>query len=69
MRRVFQEETSGGPYIDATDDVSIGIFVRKKDVEGAVRTLVFGQMAFLIFEYENRRAEFAPYDPGAHGGM
>jgi hypothetical protein len=65
MRRVYNEETSGGPYIDATDDVSIGIFVRKSDFAGVLRTLVYGQMALLVFEYENRRAEFAPYDPGS----
>jgi len=64
MRRVYDEETSGGPYIDATDDISVGIFVRKDDFEGLLRTLAYGQMAFLVFEYENRRAEFAPYDPG-----
>jgi hypothetical protein len=64
LRRVFSEETSGGPYIDSTDDVSVGIYVDKEGDITDLRSTVYGQMAFLVFEYENRRAEFAPYDPG-----
>jgi len=64
VRRVFSEETSGGPYIDSTDDINVGIYMNKLGVEGDVRTFVYGQMAFLVFEYEHRRQEFAPYDPG-----
>lgn len=63
LRRVFQDETRGGPYIDRTDDVTIGIYVDKDGSIGDLRTTVYGQMAFVVFEYENRRAEFAPYDP------
>jgi len=65
IRRVFDEETSGGPYIDSTDDVNVGIFIDKDSFETGLRVVTYGQMAFLVFEYENRRAEFAPYDPGA----
>lgn len=65
MRRVFREETMGGPYIDATDDVNIGVFVDKNGTETPLNSVIYGQMAFVVFEYENRRAEFAPYDPGA----
>jgi hypothetical protein len=65
MRRVYSEETSGGPYIDATDDVNIGIYVNKFGTETPIQTVVYGEMAFVVMEYENRRAEFAPYDPGA----
>lgn len=64
IRRVYGEETDGGPYIDSTDDVSVGVFCEKDGFEGQIRSNLYGQMAFLIFEYENRRAEFAPYDPG-----
>lgn len=64
MRRVYAEETGGGPYIDAQDDVTIGLYVDKIGTVADLRVTVYGQMSFLIFEYENRRAEFAPYDPG-----
>ena len=64
QRRMFAEETGGGPYIDSTDDVTVGIYVDKADAQARLRTVTFGQMAFLIYEYENRRQEFAPYDPG-----
>lgn len=63
MRRVYAQETSGGPYIDSTDDVNIGIYVDKRGCETDLRTIVYGQMAFMVMEYENRRQEFAPYDP------
>jgi len=68
MRRVFSEETSGGPYIDATDDVNVGVYIQKDDFETSVRIVAYAQMAFVVFEYENRRAEFAPYDPGPSMG-
>lgn len=64
IRRAFYEETSGGPYIDATDDVNVGVFFDKAGTQAGLRASVYGQMAFVVFEYENRRAEFAPYDPG-----
>jgi len=64
MRRVFSEETSGGPYIDATDDISIGIYSNRNGTAGDFLFTVYGQMSFVVFEYEDRRAEFAPYDPG-----
>jgi hypothetical protein len=64
MTRRFHQETMGGPYIDATDDVSAGISIEKVRSNEAAEATVVTQMAFLIFEYENRRAEFAPYDPG-----
>jgi hypothetical protein len=63
MRRIYGEETVNGPYIDQTDDISISQYVDRYDVTTPLRTFIFGQMAFLVFEYENRRAEFAPYDP------
>ena len=62
--RVYEEETRGGPYIDATDDITIGISISTTRSEDNVRAKVNGQMSFLVFEYETRRAEFAPYDPG-----
>jgi len=64
MRRVYSEETGGGPYIDAQDDITVGIYVDKRGAVTNLKATVYGQMSFLIFEYENRRAEFAPYDPG-----
>jgi len=64
IRRVFREETGGGPYIDATDDVTVGIYVDKEGTLTNLHAVVYGQMAFVVFEFENRRAEFAPYDPG-----
>ena len=64
LRRVYHEETMGGPYIDATDDVTVGISIEKERTDSDIEARVFGQMAFVVFEYENRRAEFAPYDPG-----
>lgn len=63
IRRVFDEETSGGPYIDSTDDVNIGLRLDRKGSQSAFRIVVYGQMALLVFEYEHRRQEFAPYDP------
>jgi len=67
IRRVYYDETVGGPYIDATDDVTVAIWVDKTNTEATIRPVVAGQMAFVVMEYENRRAEFAPYDPGAGG--
>jgi hypothetical protein len=68
MRRVFSEETMGGPYIDATDDVNIGLYTEKEEFETNCRIMIYTQMSFVVFEYENRRAEFAPYDPGPSMG-
>jgi hypothetical protein len=68
LRRVYYEETRGGPYIDATDDISIGISTQTSRTEEQVLVRTFGQMSFVVFEYENRRAEFAPYDPGPSMG-
>lgn len=64
IRRVYYDETVGGPYIDSTDDITAAIWVDKTNTEANIRTVLAGQMAFVVFEYENRRAEFAPYDPG-----
>jgi len=64
MRRVYYEETGGGPYIDSTDDISIGITEDRSETQAEIDVELTGQMAFVVFEYENRRAEFAPYDPG-----
>jgi len=64
MRRVYSEETGSGPYIDSTDDVNIGLYTNKNGIEGQVRVFIYGQMSFLVMEYEHRRQEFAPYDPG-----
>ena len=63
MRRVYTEETMGGPYIDSTDDISVNVLIERRDSNSPLRAFIYGQMAFLIYEYENRRQEFAPYDP------
>jgi len=69
LTRHYYDETRGGPYIDSTDDITASIEISKlRPEEDAVAT-VYTQMAFVIFEYENRRAEFAPYDPGPSGRM
>jgi hypothetical protein len=62
--RHFYDETGEGPYIDSTDDVTVGVLVEKDQVNATMQIQIVGQMSFLVFEYENRRAEFAPYDPG-----
>jgi hypothetical protein len=62
--RRFHQETMGGPYIDASDDVSVGVSVNKERNEEDIQVNVQGQMAFIVYEYEHRRAEFAPYGPG-----
>jgi len=64
FRRVFQEETIGGPYIDSTDDITVGLYVDKDNSRTIVEVELVAQLAFVVFEYEHRRAEFAPYDPG-----
>jgi len=64
LTRKFYHETVGGPYIDSTDDLTVGTSIFKLRTEDNIRVTVYGQMAFVVFEYENRRAEFAPYDPG-----
>jgi len=65
--REFYSETAEGPYIDATDDVTAKLTVNKQRSDDNVFVICVGQMSFVVFEYENRRAEFAPYDPGVHG--
>jgi len=62
--RRYHEETMGGPYIDASDDITAGISVEKERNEENIDVLLQAQMAFIIYEYEHRRAEFAPYGPG-----
>ena len=64
LRREFYSETRGGPYIDATDDVNLAIYVDKDNANARIEVELAAQMAFVVFEYEHRRAEFAPYDPG-----
>lgn len=64
LTRHYYDETMGGPYIDSTDDITAGISVLRRRAEEAVAVEVKMQMAFVVFEYEHRRAEFAPYDPG-----
>ena len=64
MRRVYSEETRGGPYIDSTDDINVGIYTDRDSSIAELRVELAVQMSFVVFEYENRRAEFAPYDPG-----
>lgn len=68
LTRYYYEETGGGPYIDSTDDINVGIRLSRGRTETAIDTRVVGQMAFVVFEYENRRQEFAPFDPGASMG-
>jgi hypothetical protein len=65
IRRVFREETSGGPYIDSTDDITVGVSLARANTDSPISIEIVAQMAFVVFEYETRRAEFAPYDPGA----
>lgn len=62
LRRPFMEETNGGPYIDSTDDITVGVRVDKEDANLSVYADIVAQMSFAVFEYDNRRAEFAPYD-------
>jgi len=64
MRRVYSEETRGGPYIDSTDDINVGIYTDRDSSLAELRVELAVQMSFVVFEYEHRRAEFAPYDPG-----
>jgi len=64
MRRVFSEETSGGPYIDSTDDVNVGFRLNRRGTQSPFVVVIYGKMSLLVFEYEHRRQEFAPYDPG-----
>lgn len=63
IRRVYREETVGGPYIDSTDDINVSIFSRNLASAAEVNGVLYAQMAFVVMEYENRRQEFAPYDP------
>lgn len=63
VRRVYYDETVGGPYIDSTDDVTVGTRLQRGRTEAAISVRIVAQMAFVVFEYENRRAEFAPYGP------
>jgi len=62
--RHYYDETGEGPYIDSTDDINVGILTEKDSANAPLRVQVVCQMSFLVFEYESRRAEFAPYDPG-----
>lgn len=64
MRRLYPEETMGGPFIDSTDDITIGLYGDKTDTESVLRTTVYAQMAFVIYEYDQRRAEFGPVPGG-----
>ena len=64
MTRKFYDETRGGPYIDSTDDITAAISATKQRSDDNIRINVAAQLAFVVFEYEHRRAEFAPYDPG-----
>ena len=64
MRRLYPEETMGGPYIDSTDDITIGVYNDKTDQDSATRIQVYAQMAFVIYEYDQRRAEFGPVPGG-----
>jgi len=66
--RHYYDETGEGPYIDSTDDINVGILTEKDRAESELRVQLLGQMSFLVYEYENRRAEFAPYDPGPSMG-
>lgn len=62
--REYYSETGEGPYIDSTDDITVRITVEKERSDDQVFAVCVGQMSFVVFEYETRRAEFAPYDPG-----
>lgn len=62
MTRRFYQETGEGPYIDSTDDITVGILCQRGRTETAITTRVVCEMSFVVFEYENRRQQFAPLD-------
>jgi len=62
--RRFHQETMGGPYVDASDDITVAATVDRNRNEEKIFVVLEGQMAFIVYEYEHRRAEFAPYGPG-----
>lgn len=64
LDRVFYEETMSGPYIDNTDDINAGMYIRKDSMGAEVQAQMIGQMAFVIYEYDQRRAEFGPVPGG-----
>jgi len=69
LTRHFYDETGAGPYIDSTDDITASIELSKLRSGEELVATVHLQMSFVVFEYEHRRAEFAPYDPGPSGRM
>jgi len=64
LRREFYAETLSGPYIDSTDNLNVGIYVDKDSADGELQIEVMGQMSFVIYEYDQRRAEFGPVPGG-----
>lgn len=64
QRRELYAETMSGPYIDSTDDINAQMYLRKDSMGAEVRGQLTAQMAFVIFEYDQRRAEFGPVPGG-----
>lgn len=64
QRREFYSETMSGPYIDSTDNITIGMYFDKDSMGAELQAELTAQMAFVIFEYDQRRAEFGPVPGG-----
>jgi len=65
LRREYYAETMSGPYIDSTDNINAAVYVDKDSMGSEVRLQFTGQISFVIFEYDQRRAEFGPVPGGA----
>jgi len=65
QRREYYAETMSGPYIDSTDNINSSVYIQKDSVGAEVRAQLTAQMSFVIFEYDQRRAEFGPVPGGA----
>jgi len=64
LTRHFYDETMEGPYLDSTDDITVGISISRNRSEDNATAICFIEMAFVIFEYDQRRAEFGPVPGG-----
>ena len=64
QRREYYAETMSGPYVDSTDNLNVGIYLDKDSMGAEVSVQLTGQMSFVIYEYDQRRAEFGPVPGG-----
>jgi len=64
QRREYYAETMSGPYIDSTDSINVGVYYNRDSMGGEVYAEVSGQMSFVIYEYDQVRAEFGPVPGG-----